>query len=99
MAVMEGESAIQAVHGPALDKAKKKGGAPPGEVGIAVEAMRADYEHQLDARYAAARGFVDAIVYPEDTRETLAMALRTALHNPGPHLGPFVLPPHLAEES
>ena len=34
--------------------------------------MRADYEHQLDARYAAARGFVDAIVYPEDTRDVLA---------------------------
>jgi 3-methylcrotonyl-CoA carboxylase beta subunit len=98
MAVMEGESAIQAVHGPALEKAKKKGAKPPPEVGIAVEAMRADYEHQLDARYAAARGFVDAIVYPEDTRETLAMALRTSLHNAGPHLGPFVLPPHLGEE-
>src|SRR5204862_3304204 len=66
MAVMEGESAIQAVHGPAIDKAKKKGSEPPAEVGIAVEAMRADYEHQLDARYAAARGFVDAIVYPEE---------------------------------
>jgi acetyl-CoA carboxylase carboxyltransferase component len=99
MAVMEGESAIQAVHGPALDKAKKKGGEPPAEVATAVDAMRADYEHQLDARYAAARGFVDAIVYPEDTREILAMALRTSLHNPGPHLGPFVLPPHLGEES
>ena len=37
--------------------------------------MRADYEHQLDARYAAARGFVDAIVYPEDTRDVLALAL------------------------
>jgi acetyl-CoA carboxylase carboxyltransferase component len=60
--------------------------------------MRADYEHQLDARYAAARGFVDAIVYPEDTRETLAMALRTSLHNAGPHLGPFVLPPQLGED-
>ncbi len=99
MAVMEGESAIQAVHGPALDKAKKKGGEPPAEVATAVDAMRADYEHQLDARYAAARGFVDAIVYPEDTRETLAMALRTSLHNSGPHLGAFVLPPHVGEES
>jgi acetyl-CoA carboxylase carboxyltransferase component len=55
--------------------------------------MRADYEHQLDARFAGARGYVDAIVYPEDTRHTLAMALRAALQNPGPHLGPFVLPP------
>jgi len=99
MAVMEGESAVQAVHGPTLEKAKKKGGEPPSEVAAEVEAMRADYEHQLDARYAAARGFVDAIVYPEETRETLAMALRTSLHNAGPHLGPFVLPPHLAEES
>jgi acetyl-CoA carboxylase carboxyltransferase component len=63
----------------------------------AVEEMRADYEHQLDARYAAARGYLDAIVYPEDTRAVLAMALRTALHNAGPHLGAFVLPPHLAE--
>jgi 3-methylcrotonyl-CoA carboxylase beta subunit len=98
MAVMEGESAVQAVHGPALEKAKKRGVEPPPDVTSAVDAMRADYEQQLDARYAAARGFVDAIVYPEDTRETLAMALRTSLHNPGPHLGPFVLPPHLGED-
>ena len=97
MAVMEGESAVQAVHGPALDAAKKKGQKPSKDVTEAVEAMRADYEHQLDARYAAARGFVDAIVYPEDTREVLAIALRTTLHNSGPHLGPFVLPPHLGE--
>jgi acetyl-CoA carboxylase carboxyltransferase component len=64
-----------------------------------VDEMRADYEHQLDARYAAARGFVDAIVYPENTREMLSLALRASLHNPGPHIGPFVLPPHLSEES
>ncbi len=55
--------------------------------------MRGEYESQLDARYAAARGFVDAIVYPDETREVLAMALRTAAHNPGPHVGAFVLPP------
>lgn len=99
MAVMEGESAIQAVHGPALETARKKGGKADPETEKAVEEMRADYEHQLDARYAAARGFVDAIVFPEDTREMLSLALRAALHNPGPHLGPFVLPPHLGEES
>jgi len=97
MAVMEGESAVQAVHGPALDEAKKKGVEPSAEVATAVETMRADYEHQLDARYAGARGFIDAIVYPEDTRDVLAMALRTSLNNKGPHLGPFVLPPHLGE--
>jgi acetyl-CoA carboxylase carboxyltransferase component len=99
MGVMEGESAIQAVHGPALEAAKKSGNAASSEVVAAVDEMRTDYEHQLDARYAAARGFVDAIVYPENTREMLSLALRATLHNPGPHLGPFVLPPHLGESS
>jgi acetyl-CoA carboxylase carboxyltransferase component len=99
MGVMEGESAIQAVHGPALDAAKKANRPAAPDVLEAVEEMRADYEHQLDARYAGARGFIDAIVYPEDTRAVLAMALRTTLHNAGPHLGAFVLPPHLSEAS
>lgn len=99
MGVMEGESAIQAVHGPALEAAKKKGATVDADLSKAVDEMRGDYEHQLDARYAAARGFVDAIVYPENTREMLSLALRAALHNPGPHLGPFVLPPHLGEET
>ncbi len=92
MAVMEGEAAVQAVHGPALEAAKRAGGELPRQVSTSVEEMRADYEHQLDARYAAARGFVDAIVYPEETRTMLALALRASLHNSGPHLGAFVLP-------
>jgi acetyl-CoA carboxylase carboxyltransferase component len=93
MGVMEGESAVQAVHGPSLERAAREGSEPSAEVAAAVDAMREDYEHQLDARYAAARGFVDAIIHPEETRDVLAMALRTALHNEGPHLGAFVLPP------
>lgn len=92
MGVMEGESAVQAVHGPALASARREGGSLPAGTAAAVEAMRAEYEAQLDARYAAARGFVDAIIYPEDTRAVLALALRTAAHNPAPHLGAFVLP-------
>jgi 3-methylcrotonyl-CoA carboxylase beta subunit len=94
MGVMEGESAVQAVHGPALEEAKRAKRAVPPEVAAAVEEMKADYEHQLDARYAAARGYVDAIVQPEETRAVLGMALRASLHNDGPHLGPFVLPAH-----
>jgi 3-methylcrotonyl-CoA carboxylase beta subunit len=93
MAVMEGESAVQAVHGPTIEKAKQRGTPLDEETTRAIEEMRADYEHQLDARYAAARGFVDAIVYPEETREVLTLALHAARTNPGPHLGPFVLPP------
>jgi len=93
MAVMEGESAIGAVHGPALEAAKKSGQDPSPQVQAAVAEMREDYEHQLDARYAGARGYIDALVYPEETRTHLAMALRAAWQNPGPHLGPYVIPP------
>jgi acetyl-CoA carboxylase carboxyltransferase component len=94
MAVMEGESAVQAVHGPTLEAARVKKQPVPADVEESVKEMRADYEHQLDARYAGARGFIDAIVYPEDTRDVLALALRASLQNPGPHLGAFVLPAH-----
>ena len=94
MAVMEGEAAVQAVHGPTIEAAKAKHQSLPTAVTDSVAEMRADYEHQLDARYAAARGYVDAIVYPEDTREVIGVALSAALQNRGPHLGAFVLPAH-----
>src|SRR5690348_9174348 len=83
MGVMEGESAVQAVFGNGVAKTEN---AP------AVDAMRADYERQLDARFAGARGFVDAIVPPEDTRDTLAFLLEVTTEFTGPHVGAFVLP-------
>jgi acetyl-CoA carboxylase carboxyltransferase component len=92
MGVMEGAAAVEAVHGPAMAAAKKAGEPVSQAVTDSAAEMRADYEEQLDARYAGARGFIDTIVYPEDTRTALGMALRSALHNPGPHLGAFVLP-------
>jgi 3-methylcrotonyl-CoA carboxylase beta subunit len=94
MGVMEGEAAVQAVHGPSLET-NRVGKLPP-DVERAVSEMRADYDEQLDARFAGARGFIDAIVYPEDTRQVLAMALRASLHNHGPHLGTFTLPAQLS---
>jgi acetyl-CoA carboxylase carboxyltransferase component len=93
MGVMEGESAVMAVHGPELERAQREGREPSPEVQAAVASMRADYDAQLDARYAAARGYVDAIVTPEETRDQLAFALRITANFAGPHLGPFVLPP------
>jgi acetyl-CoA carboxylase carboxyltransferase component len=84
MGVMEGESAVQAVFGGDVAK--------PGNA-AAVDAMRADYEHQLDARFAAARGFVDAIVLPEETRAMLSFLLEVTGEFAGPHLGSFILPP------
>jgi 3-methylcrotonyl-CoA carboxylase beta subunit len=93
MGVMDGESAVMAVHGAELEKARREGREPSAEAKASMESMRADYEQQLDARFAAARGYVDAIVTPEETRDQLAFALRISANYAGPHLGPFVLPP------
>ncbi len=84
MAVMEGESAVAAVLGDKVDDPESED---------AAQQMREDYEHQLDAKFAGARGYVDAIVTPEETRDALALMLRTAMHYDGPHVGAFVLPP------
>ena len=92
MGVMEGESAVRAIHGRKLDRAEETGEALDEETSAAIETTRAEYDRQLDARYAAARGFVDAILVPEETRDALELALRSALHNPAPHIGPFTLP-------
>ena len=89
MGVMEGDSAVMALFGPQLDELKARNEQPDEVLQRKIDAVRADYEHQLDALYAGARGFVDAVLAPEDTRPVLALALRTALHNPGAHIGPF----------
>jgi acetyl-CoA carboxylase carboxyltransferase component len=93
MGVMEGESAVMAVHGAEIEKARREGREPSAEAKASMESMRADYEQQLDARSAAARGYVDAIITPEETRDQLAFTLRIAANYAGPHLGPFVLTP------
>jgi acetyl-CoA carboxylase carboxyltransferase component len=92
MGVMEGESAVRAIYGPKLDAASASGEALDADTQSAIEHTREEYERQLDARYAAARGFVDAIIFPEETRDVLEFALRTALNNPAPHIGAFTLP-------
>ncbi len=92
MGVMEGESAVRAVHGPRIDRAREEGVPLDEDTQAAIDATRAEYERTLDARYAAARGYVDAIILPEETREVLDLALRTTLENPAPHIGAFTLP-------
>jgi acetyl-CoA carboxylase carboxyltransferase component len=91
MGVMEGDSAVMALFSAQLDELKRQGKQPDAELQQKIDQVRADYDQQLDAKYAAARGFVDAILFPEETRAALALALRTALNNAGPHLGAFVL--------
>ena len=95
MGVMEGDSAVQAVFGSQLEKLKRKGEEPSDELDAEMDQVRETYEMELDAKYAAARGFVDAVIVPEDTRDALELSLRTSLNYGGAHIGPFVLPPTL----
>ncbi len=44
--------------------------------------IQASYDAQTDCRYAAARLWVDAILDPAKTRESLLLALEAAAHNP-----------------
>ncbi|MGW8267883.1 MAG: carboxyl transferase domain-containing protein, partial [Longimicrobiales bacterium] len=92
MGVMEGESAVMALFSAQLDRLKAEGKIPDEDLRTKMDEVREDYERQLDARFAAARGFVDEVVLPEELRDALALLLRAALQNPGPHLGPFQLP-------
>jgi 3-methylcrotonyl-CoA carboxylase beta subunit len=92
MGVMEGDSAVQAVFGSQLEKLKKNGESPDAALTAEMDKVRETYDMELDAKYAAARGFVDAVIRPESTRQALDLALRTTQNYPGPHLGQFVLP-------
>ncbi len=95
MGVMEGESAVQAVFGSQLEKLKARDEAPGEELQAEMEEVRTTYERDLDAKYAAARGFVDAVIAPEHTRDALELALSVGLNYSGPHLGQFVVPASL----
>lgn len=92
MGVMEGDSAVQAVFGSELGKLRAKGEEPSKELEAKMQEVRETYERDLDAKYAAARGFVDAVIAPEETRDALELALRVSLNYSGPHLGQFVMP-------
>jgi len=76
--VMEGDSAVQAIHGPELERLKAEGKPIPEDLQERIERTRADYERWLDARYAAARGHVDALIDPLETRRVLTFALEIA---------------------
>jgi len=96
MGVMEGDSAVQAVFGSELEKLRAKGEEPSDQLRNEMQKVRETYERELDAKYAAARGFVDGVIAPEETRDALDLALRLSLNFSGPHLGQFVLPETLA---
>lgn len=96
MGVMEGDSAVQAVFGSQLEKLKRSDLKPDKQLEAEMTRVRETYDMELDAKYAAARGFVDAVVQPEETRDALELSLLTSLNYSGPHLGQFVLPDTLS---
>jgi len=76
--VMDGDAAVQAVHGPELERYKSSSEPVPPELESRIGQTREDYERWLDARFAAARGHVDAIIDPLETRRVLEFALEAA---------------------
>ena len=95
MGVMEGDSAVQAIFGTQLEKLRSSGEEPGEQLLTEMEKVRQTYDRELDAKHAAARGLLDAIVTPEDLRPALILALETCLNSSQPHIGAFVLPPNL----
>ena len=92
MGVMEGDSAVQAIFGTQLEKLKAAGEKPSAELDAEMEKVRETYDRELDAKHAAARGLVDAIITPGNVRDALTLALQTCLNTSTPHIGAFVLP-------
>ena len=95
MGVMEGDSAVVAMFGTQLEKLKKAGQEPDETMKAEMEKVRETYERELDAKHAAARGLLDAIVTPENLRDSLILALQTCLNTSKPHIGAFVLPSNI----
>jgi 3-methylcrotonyl-CoA carboxylase beta subunit len=92
IAVMEGDSAVQAIFGPELGKLKAAGQPVPKELEAKVAKTRADYERWLDAKYAAARGHCDTVIDPAETRRTLQFAFEVACANDNTdHLPPQLM--------
>jgi acetyl-CoA carboxylase carboxyltransferase component len=62
------------------------------ELHAMTDELRQRYERETDIRYAAARGWIDAIIDPARTREVLILALDAATrkrHDPGLEIGVF----------
>jgi acetyl-CoA carboxylase carboxyltransferase component len=80
--VMESDSAIQAMHGPEMERQRASGQPLSPDLERSIGQTKADYERWLDATYAAARGHVDAIVDPVETRPILSFLLEVATCHP-----------------
>jgi acetyl-CoA carboxylase carboxyltransferase component len=80
--VMEGDSAVQALFSVEIEKYKAAGQPLPEDLQKSIDQTRADYDRWLDAKYAAARGHVDSVIDPLESRDVLTQALEVAMHRP-----------------
>jgi 3-methylcrotonyl-CoA carboxylase beta subunit len=78
-AVMGAEQATSTLLDVTVKSLERQGHAVDAdELAALRDRVRSDYERQMDIRYAAARGWVDAIIDPATTRETLIASLEVA---------------------
>jgi 3-methylcrotonyl-CoA carboxylase beta subunit len=79
VAVMGGDQASDTLLEVAVKSLQREGGkVDAAELEQLRETVKADYERQTDVRYAAARGWVDAILDPALTRDALILSLQCA---------------------
>jgi acetyl-CoA carboxylase carboxyltransferase component len=85
-AVMGAEQAARTMLDVNVAALKREGKTVDGtELQAMAEDLRRRYDRETDIRYAAARGWVDAILDPSETRDVLIMSLELATR---PHPGP-----------
>ena len=78
-AVMGGEQATSTLLDVTIRSLERQGQKVDAEeLAKLRDQIRTDYDRQMDVRYAAARGWVDAIIDPSQTRDVLTIALEVA---------------------
>jgi acetyl-CoA carboxylase carboxyltransferase component len=78
-AVMGGDQATSTLLDITVQSLKRQGHEIDAQELAAVrDKVKGDYDRQMDVRYGAARGWVDAIIDPAKTRDVLVSALKVA---------------------
>ncbi|MDW8426152.1 MAG: acyl-CoA carboxylase subunit beta [Meiothermus sp.] len=82
-AVMSGNAAAKTLMEIELAKLEREGRKPTEEDLVELyERIKGRYEETLDPRYAAARLWVDEVIFPHETRERLIRSLEVCALNP-----------------
>ncbi len=82
-AVMGGSQAANTLSGIKINQLEKQGKKlSENEKKLLHDQIKSSYDNQTDARYAAARLWVDEIILPEETRERLIVSLEAVTRNP-----------------